>query len=171
MRAEPPTRICWITEPKSALARRFVLENKMAGPQVSFISLTDLELSALIGCAKRRLAVIAPGLSASVAKVLAAKWRELGPEAVQIVLDPDPEVCRLGWGELASLELLQDCGATILQQQGLRVGPSDHGRDDDRFRSYAIADRGRWKAWRKAERNPNRHGRSYASFSRIPAAD
>jgi hypothetical protein len=70
--------------------------------------------------------VIAPGLSESVANVIVAKWSELGKDAVQVVLDPDPEVCRLGLGDFASLKMLYDAaerlGSRIHQQQGLRVG-------------------------------------------------
>jgi F420-0:gamma-glutamyl ligase-like protein len=95
-------------------------------PQCSVISLTDTELMALVRCAARRLVVIAPGLSESVARALADVWRRLGPDAVQIVLDSDPEVCRLGFGEVAALEILrqtaEELETAILQQQGLRVG-------------------------------------------------
>lgn len=107
-------------------ARELLWEWQMVGRQVSFVCLNDLELSALIGCAKHHLTVITPGLSQSVATVLSGKWRQLGAEAVQIVLDPDPEVCRLGWGEFRALELLYstatELGAIILEQQGLRLG-------------------------------------------------
>jgi len=98
----------------------------MGLPLCSFISLTDVELVALIGCASRRLVVITPRVSQSVATVLAEKWRELGRDAVQIILDPDPEVSRLGLGESSALKLLHEMaieiGAELLQQQGLRVG-------------------------------------------------
>lgn len=61
-----------------------------------------------------------------MAKELVKKWHELGPRAVQVVLDPDPEVCRLGFGDLSALQLLYntaaEMGEQILQQQGLRVG-------------------------------------------------
>lgn len=92
----------------------------------SFISLNDVDLAALINCALRRLVVIVPGLSQSVAFALAEKWQELGPQSVQGVLDPDPEVCRLGLGECSALVLLRQTatkmGVEVLQQPGLRVG-------------------------------------------------
>jgi hypothetical protein len=95
-------------------------------PQCSVISLTDTELMALVRCAARRLVVIAPGLSESVARALGDVWRRLGPDKVQVVLDSDPEVCRLGFGEVSALEILrqtaEELGTEILQQQGLRVG-------------------------------------------------
>jgi len=94
--------------------------------QCSFVSLTDTELLALVCCTERRLVVIAPGLSEPVAEALIDKWRELGPHAVQVVLDPDPEVCRLGLGDVAALKLLHAeagrLGTRIHQQPGLRIG-------------------------------------------------
>ena len=79
-----------------------------------------------MSCARRRLVVIAPGLSESVAKTIVKKWHQLGRDAVQVVLDPDPEVCRLGLGDLAALQILQETaeriGGRIHQQKGLRVG-------------------------------------------------
>ena len=92
----------------------------------SIISLPDIDLESQISCAKQRVVIIAPGLSESVAKVLVAKWSELGRDGVQVVLDPDPEVCRLGFGDLEALSLLHTTatrfGTQIHQQPGLRVG-------------------------------------------------
>lgn len=67
------------------------------------VSLRDVELEGQISCARRRLVFIAPGLSESVAKAIIKKWHELGRDAVHVVLDPDPEVCRLGLGDLSAL--------------------------------------------------------------------
>jgi hypothetical protein len=90
------------------------------------VSLRDIELEGQVNCARRRLVVIAPGLSESVAKAIVNKWSELGRDAVQLVLDPDPEVCRLGLGDLVALQILSDAaermGERIQKQQGLRVG-------------------------------------------------
>lgn len=90
------------------------------------VSLRDIELEGQISCTRRRLVVIAPGLSESVAEAIVKKWHELGRNAVQVVLDPDPEVCRLGLGDVAALSMLQETaeqmGGEIHKQQGLRVG-------------------------------------------------
>jgi hypothetical protein len=90
------------------------------------VSLRDVELEGQISCAQRRLVVIAPGLSESVARAIAQKWQELGRNAVSVVLDPDPEVFRLGLGDLAALQILQktagQIGSEIHQQRGVRVG-------------------------------------------------
>jgi hypothetical protein len=96
-----------------------------SSPPYAVVSLPDIELEGQVSCTQRRLVVIAPGLSESVAKAIVKKWHELGPNAVQVVLDPDPEVCRLGLGDLTSLQILQEVartGGRIHQQKGLRVG-------------------------------------------------
>jgi hypothetical protein len=72
-----------------------------SSPPYEIVSLPDIELQGQVSCTQRRLVVIAPGLSESVAKAIVKKWNELGRDAVQIVLDPDPEVCRLGLGVLS----------------------------------------------------------------------
>src|ERR1035437_8584691 len=101
-------------------------ESRMTTPQCSVISLTDTDLIALVTCARHRLVVIAPGVSEAVAKAIIETWRRLRPQAVQVVLDPDPEVCRMGFGEMAALTLLHETaeqlGSKIHQQKGLRIG-------------------------------------------------
>jgi hypothetical protein len=90
------------------------------------VSLRDIELEGQISCAQRRIVFIAPGLFESVARAIIKKWHELGRDAIHVVLDLDPEVCRLGLGELTALRMLHDAadrlGSQIYQQPGLRVG-------------------------------------------------
>jgi hypothetical protein len=82
-------------------------------PPYSVVSLPDIELEGQVSCTQRRLVVIAPGLSESVAKAIVKKWHELGRGAVLVVLDPDPEVCRLGLGDLAALKMLHETAERI----------------------------------------------------------
>jgi hypothetical protein len=86
----------------------------------------DNRLIQLISDATRRLVYMAPGLSEGVAEALAEKWRRLGPKSVTVVLDVDPEVCRLGFGTLKGLEKVsaaaRELGAEVRQQPGLRIG-------------------------------------------------
>jgi hypothetical protein len=95
-------------------------------PTCAVVSFPDIELVAQVSCARRRLVAIAPGFTESVAKTIIRKWHELGANAVQVVLDPDPEVCRMGFGDLIALRMLHETamefGCHIHQQQGLRVG-------------------------------------------------
>ena len=102
------------------------LEDFQMTPQCSVVSLTDADLTGLVSCVRHRLVVIAPGLSVPVAKAVVETWRRLGPQGVQVVLDPDPEVCRMGYGDVAALKLLQETAeqlrTKIHQQPGLRIG-------------------------------------------------
>ena len=95
-------------------------------PECSVTSLTDADLTGLVSCVQRRLVVIAPGLSVTIARAVAETWRRLGPDAVQVVMDPDPEVCRMGYGDIAALKLLQETAealrTSIHRQPGLRIG-------------------------------------------------
>jgi hypothetical protein len=95
-------------------------------PACAVVSLPDVEIQAQISCAQHRLIAIAPGFTVDLATAIAEKWLDLGPGKVQVVVDPDPEVCRLGLGDLAALEMLHatasKLGTCLHQLQGLRVG-------------------------------------------------
>jgi len=61
-----------------------------------------------------------------VAEALGQRLKETDKLDITVVLDPDEEVCRIGYGEIAALELLQklavDQGLSLRSQPGLRVG-------------------------------------------------
>jgi hypothetical protein len=84
------------------------------------------ELLELVGAAKARIAYMAPGITERLAEVIADRWELLGPDAVKVTLDVDPEVCRMGYGTIEGLELLHETadllGTTIRRQPGLRIG-------------------------------------------------
>lgn len=90
------------------------------------VSQPDLSILGQINCARKRLLVVAPGLTEEVAHAVASKWVELGKDAVRVVLDPDPDICRLGYGDLSALQLLHrtaaELGTTVLKQGGIRIG-------------------------------------------------
>jgi hypothetical protein len=90
------------------------------------VSQPDVSILGQINCARRRLLVVAPGLTEELAQAVASKWVELGRDAVRVVLDPDPDICRLGYGDLAALQLLHrtaaELGTTVLEQGGIRIG-------------------------------------------------
>lgn len=84
-------------------------------------------LVSMIRAATKRLVIVAPGLSKEVAVVLADRIRnDGGPRELSVTLDVDPEVCRLGYGEIEALELLRsalESRTRILQvQKGVRIG-------------------------------------------------
>ena len=92
----------------------------------TIVNLQDENLIELISSANRRLVFIAPAVTVPVARALAEAWDRLGPENVRMVLDVDPEVYRLGYGEFPALTLLKksatQLGATLYHQAGRRIG-------------------------------------------------
>ena len=70
--------------------------------------------------------LMTPGMSEDVAFVLAEKWKTLDKDVVDVILDLDPEVCRLGYGDLKAVRLLYETskaiGVTLRHQPGLRIG-------------------------------------------------
>lgn len=83
-------------------------------------------LTRLIAQAHRRIVLVAPGISLPIALALADRWPALGPDAVTIVLDVDPEVFRIGYGTIEALAILESTAAglgTMLRRQpGVRLG-------------------------------------------------
>jgi hypothetical protein len=96
------------------------------GQAASITNVNDAKLVQLISAASRRVLLLAPGVSELVAKAIALAWKRLGRDAVTVVVDVDPEVCRFGYGTLEALELLRDAaarsGALVCHQAGVRIG-------------------------------------------------
>lgn len=92
----------------------------------SIVNADDQRLVTYILSAKNRIVFVAPGVSESVSQVLVEKWTELGPDAVRVILDVDPEVSRLGYGTLDGLKIIRDCAerlrTTIFHHPGIRIG-------------------------------------------------
>lgn len=95
-----------------------------AGPSIT--NANDQRLIEYIRSARHRLVYVAPGVSDEVATTLVDRWRALGRDAAQVVLDADAEVCRLGYGTINGLKRLQDearnLGGFIAEQPGVRIG-------------------------------------------------
>ena len=92
----------------------------------SIRSVDDDAQAAFVESAKTRLVFAAPGLNRKVARALAERYKSLEPENVDIILDVDPEVVRLGYGDLEALKGLQEAaeklGSNINRQEGMRIG-------------------------------------------------
>jgi hypothetical protein len=105
-------------EPSSFETNRFA--------QRSITAANDNVLCDLIARASHRLVVLTPAVSMAVASTISAKWKQLGGNRVNVVLDLDPEVFRLGYGEFAGLKLLEstaaELGTMIQRQPGIRIG-------------------------------------------------
>lgn len=97
----------------------------------TFQAVTDDVLVSLISEAQKRVIFIAPGVRGVVADALISAARRL-PRNVSVILDIDPEVCRLGYGEIDALKKLQEFRYDepnlyanpkfLLAQPGVRIG-------------------------------------------------
>lgn len=92
----------------------------------AFLTATDDQLIELITSAKHRLAVIAPGLMTSVALAVAARMHDLPQLALTVILDADPEVYRMGYGDTEALSVIRTASEKhmfdLREQPGLRIG-------------------------------------------------
>ena len=88
-----------------------------------FLAIHPARLKSLIDAAKERVVFAAPGVDETISEALVAAAERLqGPSAVTVVLDVDPEVCRLGYGTIGGIEKLRDKGVQVRQATGLRIG-------------------------------------------------
>jgi mRNA-degrading endonuclease toxin of MazEF toxin-antitoxin module len=68
----------------------------------------DETIVAMISTAREGLVIVAPGLSRTVATALACRiTSDDCPTELSVTLDVDPEVCRLGYGEIEALDILR----------------------------------------------------------------
>lgn len=91
-----------------------------------FTVASDESLITMISTARERLVVVAPGLSCAVATTLASRiTSDDCPRELSVTLDVDPEVCRLGYGEIEALDILrlalESRGRVLQTQTGLRI--------------------------------------------------
>jgi hypothetical protein len=65
-------------------------------------------------------------MSLKVAEAVSARWSEMGRDAVHIMIDADPETCRMGYGCIEALQLLraaaEKIGGAIHHRPGIRIG-------------------------------------------------
>jgi hypothetical protein len=87
-----------------------------------FTTLTNERICQEIDDAKRYVVLAAPGISAQVASALQQAHQRLGEGAVTVVLDVSARVNRLGYGEHAAVEMLNQAGVMVRQHPGLRIG-------------------------------------------------
>ena len=92
-----------------------------------FTVASDEAISSMISAAKERLVLVAPGLSKEVALALANRIKsDAGPSVLSVIMDIDPEVCRLGFGDIEAIDLLRPAlesrRLAIQMQKGVRIG-------------------------------------------------
>lgn len=98
----------------------------MVPTQEGFVTVDDARLAGLIRSASRRLIVVAPAVTTGVAEAIAKKWKELGRDAVSVVLDVGLDPYHIGYGDPDGLRILQETarevGSALRQQPGVRIG-------------------------------------------------
>lgn len=87
--------------------------------------ITDELLITAIRRASERVVLISPGVWPPVADAVAAAWEKLGRDRVTVILDVDPEICRIGYGSLEGIQILQSAaakqGEALGQEPGIRI--------------------------------------------------
>lgn len=87
-----------------------------------FVSIHSKRLANLISEAGHRVVYAAPGISEPVADAIDDARQRLGKYNVDVILDIDSDVCRLGYGKWKAVERIRNAGMEIRQATGLRIG-------------------------------------------------
>lgn len=92
-----------------------------------FTIASDETVASMICAARERLVLVAPGFSTEVALALAERIKsDGGPNVISVIVDVDPEVCRLGFGDMEAIEVLRPAlaskGMDLQMQKGVRIG-------------------------------------------------
>jgi hypothetical protein len=92
----------------------------------TFTVVNEETLATAVSQCKHRLVYIAPGITQKVVTAMQAVMERPQPPALTVIIDTDPEVCRLGYGTVEGLKALQALAAgqmlAIRYQAGLRLG-------------------------------------------------
>lgn len=88
----------------------------------SFISLSSRKLAKMISVAKKRVAVVAPSIQGDVGAALCDAAVRLGTENIDLVIDVDEKVFRLGYGSIDAITALKERGLKLRHHPGLRIG-------------------------------------------------
>jgi hypothetical protein len=92
----------------------------------TFIAVDDDLLARRMAAASYRIVFVAPAVSKTVAEALGECFRRADRVSITIVLDPDEEGYRLGFGDREGLQQLQklarDNHIGLRSQPGLRIG-------------------------------------------------
>lgn len=100
-------------------------DNALLPPTIHLGYLTDDVLIAHVSRASESLRFVGPGMSLEAAKAFVTCWRRLPPDAVELILDAEADLCRLGFGDGEALAILlaaaQQFGVQVHRQPGLRL--------------------------------------------------
>ena len=91
----------------------------------TFTVVNEDTLAAAVEHCRERLVYIAPGITEKIVAAMAVAMQRSHPPALTIIIDADPEVCRLGYGTVDGLKALQALAdgqlLPIRYQPGLRL--------------------------------------------------
>jgi len=87
-----------------------------------FESMSSRKMAGLIRRAKTRVVVAAPALHDETAQALVEFSKVNDGANVEVVIDCDDEVLRLGYGDMKAITRLNNAGIPLRQSTGLRVG-------------------------------------------------
>lgn len=88
----------------------------------TFATIRNKTMCDMISHAKWRVIYVGPGISMDVAKSIIKFISKNGFEQVEVILDPNPEVCRLGYGEIEAMDLLFNKEVIVRKCNGIRIG-------------------------------------------------
>ncbi|MBK8324754.1 MAG: hypothetical protein IPL06_19215 [Betaproteobacteria bacterium] len=92
----------------------------------TFTVINDETLAQAVAHCRKRLVYIAPGVTEKIVGAMKAAMQRPQPPALTVIIDADPEVCRLGYGTVEGLKDLQALATAqllpIRYQAGLRLG-------------------------------------------------
>ncbi len=88
----------------------------------TFQMLTDELLANIVESAQRRVVYMAPGIWLSVAKAIAGYKSQNNRAALEIILDPDPQIHRLGYGDIEAIRYLETESIHLRKCPGVRIG-------------------------------------------------
>lgn len=92
----------------------------------TFTVVNEDTLAAAVEHCRERLVYIAPGITEKIVAAMAVAMQRAQPPALTVIIDADPEVCRLGYGTVDGLKALQALATgqllPIRYQSGLRLG-------------------------------------------------
>lgn len=74
-----------------------------------FCAVDDAALIRFFLHARKRIVFIAPGVHDPVALALEKPLQDVAGLGVTVILDPDEDVCRIGYGDAAGLKVVNEC--------------------------------------------------------------
>jgi hypothetical protein len=92
----------------------------------TFMAVTDVTLADTISQAKSRVVLVAPALTETVARAIDGLAKVQPKVPIVIILDPDEDAYRVGYGDQTGVQLLRDLvqrsNVTVRSQAGIRIG-------------------------------------------------